>query len=154
MGTSSSAAELVGKITKASVDLQKSQGRTVGAAAAESKRIIESAMGVATGDRRLSGRRNARIGVRYKVFEGGTRTVANVRAYGPAHLVERPTSAHVIRPRRKRAIVIPGVGPRMVAHHPGARGKFPFRTGTTAAIPRVNRIVRTGTFNAGLGAFR
>ena len=75
MGTSSSSAELIGKITKASIDLQKSQARTIGAAARESKTIIEAQLGIATGDRRLSGKRNARVGVRYKVYEGNARTV-------------------------------------------------------------------------------
>lgn len=57
-----------------------------------------------------------------------------------AVLVDQPTKAHKIAPRRRgrRAIGIPGVGPRASAQHPGTRGKGFVRrgkqTGRTAAV--------------------
>lgn len=181
MGTSTSVSEFVGKINNSADRLRKSGKATVGAGAQAAKQIIEAQMTAATGDRRLSGRNNARIGVQYKVFDRRV-TVANVRAFGPAHLIERPTAAHAItskhaggsrrsrggravgallggsatgfRGGRRSVLNIPGIGYRKYAFHPGTKGKYPFRKGAELSQGRVTKIIRTGTVQAVTGAFR
>ena len=75
---------------------------------------------------RLSGvgRRGAKVGARFDIKGDGV----DVKATGPLHFVANPMSPHRIPkqrgPRaRKRYAVIPGVGVRAYANHPGTRGK-------------------------------
>lgn len=130
-------------------ELQSNLKRGISAAALHTKRSIEAEMSAAGVGKRLSGvgTRGARIGVRYDV-RGTDNPVALVRATGPFHLVERSTRAHSITPKkrarraqRKRALAIPGVGPRASAQHPGTRGKHAFAKGVERAKPGVRRII-------------
>lgn len=102
------------------------------------------------GDMRLSGvgrRGGTRVGARYDV-KGTDNPTALIRATGPLHLVENPTSPHVIpkqgatrgRGRNKRARVVV-VNGRVFArvNHPGTRGKQPWRKGVTAGVPKGTR---------------
>lgn len=94
------------------------------------------AAGVENGKLRGVGKRGAKVGVRYDVL--GDKAL--VRATGPFHLLERDTKEHRI-PKvrgaraRKRVVVIPGVGVRAWANHPGTKGKHPWAKGVTVAIP-------------------
>lgn len=92
-----------------------------------------------------------RVSASYDLKGGEQDAKAIVRYTGPAHLVNNPTKAHVIRPRKfvgtrgsgaramkgaallsifgvdahsagRGGIVLPGVGVRRFANHPGTRG--------------------------------
>jgi hypothetical protein len=99
------------------------------------------------GDLVLSGvgKKGAKIGVNYKV----TGKTAIVAAYGPVPLIEGPTKGHDIPKVRKRGqrksniLIINGnviTGP---VHHPGTKGKHPWRKGVELARPGIDRILRT-----------
>jgi hypothetical protein len=96
--------------------------------------------GVQNGKLRGVGKKGAKIGVRYDLV-GET---ALVRATGPFHLIERDTKAHR-EPKvrgsraRKRLLVIPGVGVRASANHPGTKGKHPWAKGVLVAVPIAER---------------
>ena len=89
----------------------------------------------AGGDSRLSGvgKRGAKVGARFDI-KGRDRV--ELKATGPLHLIERPTRAHRIPRQRKRGrrryAVIPGVGVRAYANHPGTRAKRTW----TRAVPK------------------
>lgn len=107
------------------------------------------AAGVRGGRMRGVGKRGARVGVSFTVFGHS----ALVRATGPLHLLERPTKAHRIgrstrsatsglplvdasgQDIKRRVVVIPGVGVRAWADHPGTKGKYPWKKGVAAARP-------------------
>lgn len=137
-------------------DLQANLRRGINAAALHTKRSIEAEMGAAgiSGGRlRGVGTKGARIGVRYDV-KGTDNPVALVRATGPFHLIERSTRPHRITPKsrrrgqRKRAVAIPGVGPRASAQHPGTKAKAVFSKGVERAQPGVRRIVGESVMKA------
>lgn len=133
--------------------LEKATRAGTEAMAFEVKRTVERnlrAAGVpANGRLRGVGRRGARIGVRYDVA-GFQNPSAFIRMFGPAHLVEGPTRPHeiprasrVARGRRRgqrRYVVIPGVGVRSRAMHPGTRGKYPWRIGVAIAKPKLPKV--------------
>lgn len=109
-----------------------------------------------TGDGRLSGtRKNARVGVNYKVRDSAQGTYARIQATGPMPLIERDTPAHKIPRRnarlrrrvgsasRRKVVVIPGVGVRASAKHPGTRGQHPFEKGWDAKRRDVPKVVMT-----------
>lgn len=119
-------------------ELQRAQRRGVSGAALHVTQGIRGEIKAVTGDGRLSGvgRRGAKVGARYDV-KGTLNPTALITATGPLHLIERGTSPHVIRPRRRR-----GRGKRRVlamadgrfaatARHPGTSGKAPFARGVT-----------------------
>lgn len=97
------------------------------------------------GTLRVGKRRNTRVGARYDLGSDGRS--ARVFMFGPAQLLERDTSAHRIpRPmigrgrsqrQNTKPILIPGVGVRAWAEHPGTRGKHPWAKGVANALPKV-----------------
>lgn len=103
------------------------------------QRVIAADTG---GDSRLSGvgKRGAKVGARFDVV--GQQT--HVYATGPLQFVAHPMSPHRIpkvRKRgRKRVAVIPGVGVRAHAMHPGTKGKDTWRRGVKAARPKVTKV--------------
>lgn len=114
------------------------------------KRSVERQMRQAVGpEQRMSGigKRGARIGARYDVFSTGDEVFALVKATGPAHIVERDTKPHSLAPRQKRrkpgrkrrVLVIPGVGVRAYAKHPGTKGKHPWEKGVAVASRQVGK---------------
>lgn len=151
--------------------------RRVERAALAIRDMADARVRLVTRDGRLSGARNRRVGVRYRM--GADRMSAVVGMTGPAHLIERPTSPHVITSRasggsrRSRAarlgavawsrrtglatlpvgpltargaglrpVLIPGVGPRQYARHPGTRGRWPWRDSLRVSVPRARMILR------------
>jgi hypothetical protein len=103
--------------------------------------------GVKDGKLRGVGKRGAKVGVSFTV----TGHTAIVKATGPFPLIESDTKAHRI-PRergargRRRYAVIPGVGVRAFANHPGTKGKHPWAKGVAAAQPaaaKANQIALT-----------
>lgn len=121
-------------------ELETLEHRTVEIAALTVKTSVLTQMqaaGVTNGRLRGVGKKGAKIGVRY---DFGGRKTALVRATGPFHLLERDNKAHRIPKERgsrarKRVVVIPGVGVRAFAQHPGTKGKHPWEKGVVAAIP-------------------
>lgn len=141
--------------------LQDAQRRAVGASALHVKKRVATQISAAVGaDMRMSGvgKRGAKVGVRYDVL-GYTNPTARVYATGPLHIVERGTKAHRIPKQRgararKRLLVIPGVGVRMWANHPGTTGKHPWQRGVAAALPVVPAIFRVEVAKALKETFR
>lgn len=144
MGTSRSAGELARKMTQA--------GRAIDGAAKDgvfkSALLVKtSVMGELGGVTRLRGvgKRGAKIGVRFDVKPGNNPS-ARVRATGPFHLIESDTKPHKVTPKgkgrnKRRAINIPGIGPRASAKHPGTKGKHPWEKGVRRALPRVPQVM-------------
>lgn len=61
-----------------------------------------------------------KVGVRFDL-KGDN---ALVRMTGPGHLVNNPTKAHPIQPKRRQALLIPTADrPRASAQHPGTSGR-------------------------------
>lgn len=122
--------------------LQETQRKAVGAAAfAAKKEIATEVRKVVGADMRLTGvgKRGAKLSVYYNVV-GYKNPTATIAMRGPVHLVERPTKPHRV-PRvrkrgRKRVVVIPGVGVRASANHPGTHGQYPFKKGTERGKPK------------------
>ena len=120
--------------------VQKGDAETLKAGSLVAKSRFEVARDRATGgDGRLSGMRRGRLGVSFKI--AGREAI--FRATGPWQIVEGDTSPHLIRPRRKRAVVIPGVGPRRFANHPGTTGKHPWAKGSGEAVKPAAAVMRT-----------
>jgi hypothetical protein len=143
VGTSRSTAEFVKKINDIGHATDRSRRAVVSDGALTAKKLMLAAAatrGVTPGGK-IAGKK---WGVSYNVV--GTETPsALVRFTGPFHLVNNPTKAHQIVPggrggrrrSRKRALNIPGIGPRAYATHPGTPGKFIFQ----AAKPIAHRTV-------------
>ncbi len=139
MATSTSAAQFAGRITKLATVTKTRQAAVVNQGALTAKLIILSeaqAKGVSPSSKIAGGK----WGVGYDV-RGFNNPTALVRIRGPFHLVDRPTKAHEIRPRRrrgsgKRAITI-GDSVYAYAHHPGTRGKGIFRASKVKAAKAV-----------------
>lgn len=134
-----SIATFVHKTARMGDGLRRLEHQTVLIAAVSLKKSVEAQLliaGVDNGKLRGVGKKGAKVGVRYDLA-GKT---ALVRATGPFQLIENATKAHRI-PRtrgtraRKRYVVIPGVGVRAWANHPGTKGKHPWAKGVAAAIP-------------------
>ena len=125
----------MGKMSKA-VDGARPKVLKAGAIGAVKvhRKIIKRDVG---GDSRLSGvgKRGAKVGARFDI-KGRDRV--ELKATGPLHLVNGPTSPHRIPRERKtkrakkRYAVIPGVGVRAYARHPGTRAKRTW----TRAVPK------------------
>ena len=145
-----SLATFVAKTSKMEGELRHLERNMVLVAAQTVKTSVQTQMaaaGVQNGKLRGVGKKGAKIGVRYE-FLGNK---ALVRATGPFHLIERPTKAHRIDQKqsvsglplvdasgqdvRRRYVVIPGVGVRAWANHPGTQGKHPWAKGVAAAVP-------------------
>ncbi len=146
MGTSNSVAEFVGKIDKAGKALANARRDTVNDAALAGKRIIEGSIRGVVPDMRLSGMRNAKVGVRYDI-KGTQNPTALMRATGPLHIVENSTGAHTIprsggRRRRKRKTLLIGGSWRRSVEHPGTAGQRPFAKGKALAEPVMRTIIQ------------
>lgn len=125
-------------------DGPKLERRATNFAALEVKKVLLVEMRRAAPNLKLNvGKRGKKIGVSYDA--GTTTGTAVIRATGPVQLIESATKPHRI-PRdtargRRRVVVIPGVGVRASANHPGTRGKHPWAKGVAVAIPLVPKIV-------------
>lgn len=89
------------------------------------------------GRMRNVGRNGAKLGIRYRVEGTDEHMAVRFTATGPWPLIEGPTKAHTIRPRRRRgrrAAVSTPYGPRASVHVRGTRGKRPWAKGVTAGI--------------------
>lgn len=140
-------AQFTEKCSRFVTELTTLETKVVNEGALATKTAVQAALaaaGVQSGKLRGVGKRGARIGVRYRLYPNR----AYVFMYGPAQLLERDTSAHRIprefrgranragvRKRNTSVIVIPGVGVRASAMHPGTHGKHPFEKGVIAAAP-------------------
>jgi hypothetical protein len=137
-----SVAEFLVKTGKMGVELGKIERTMAEVGAMTVKASVLAAMadaGVNNGKLSGVGRKGAKVGVRYDIQ--GRRNSALVRATGPFQLIERDTKAHRMPRERKtarakkRVVVIPNVGVRAWAQHPGTKGKHPWAKGVAAAVP-------------------
>lgn len=134
-----SLAGFVAKTNKMVGELGRLENTTVKIAALAVKTSVLTQLqvaGVKDGKLRGVGKRGAKVGVSFAV----TGRTALVRATGPFPLIESDTKAHRIPrqrgPRaRQRYVVIPGVGVRSFANHPGTKGKHPWEKGVLASAP-------------------
>jgi hypothetical protein len=93
--------------------------------------------GATGGNSRLSGARNARIGVKEIDDLGGKVAQVQLVPTGPIMLIERDTPPHSIYPRRRRALRFGGQFAASVTdnsrtggrRHPGTKGKHPWERG-------------------------
>lgn len=127
--------ELASKLGQVAAAIPKAQRVGVERAAFAAKKELLAAPGAPRFVRGV-GRRGAKTNVRYDV-KGTRNPTALVRWTGPAHLVDQPTKAHPIGPRRRRgkkrrAVLVNGQ-PRAVVQHPGTKGKGFFEAGVKRA---------------------
>lgn len=127
---------------------QEIERAALGAASLEIKTSVVSRLRSTVGaDLKMSGvgKRGTRVGVRYDI-KGFKNPTSLIRAFGPVHFVERGTKPHRIPKQRnrgrKRYAVIPGVGVRDNAMHPGSTGRFPWRRGVASSIGRAQQEFR------------
>ncbi|MEO6570323.1 MAG: hypothetical protein ABIO83_02135 [Ilumatobacteraceae bacterium] len=142
--------DFVQRLSKLSTAVEKGKRDTLQQAALEAKRVQVDEIRRDTGDGRLSGvgKRGAKVGARFD-FRGDGQVV--VKATGPLHFVANPMSPHRI-PKlrtsgRRRFIVIPGVGVRANAMHPGTRGKNTWVDGRRQAEPKITKVMQSETAN-------
>lgn len=141
MGSSRSPAELASKLRNAGGAIDGAAKDGVAKAALMVKTNVVAEMRGVTRLRGV-GKRGAKVGVRYDIKGTGNPT-ALIRMTGPAQLLERDTRPHEIKPRgKKKAINIPGIGPRASAHHPGTKGKHPWARGLARSLPKVGEVMR------------
>jgi hypothetical protein len=144
MGTSSSPAELAGKLAGLAKDMADTR-RPLNAAALAAKGVFIASAAGAVG-RRPQGKRKV-IGARYDIKGNGPHATAVVYYTGAAHLLLNPTRPHRIEPRRPRgsrtrrrrgatALTI-GANVRAWANHPGTAGKDPGARRAKAAAAKV-----------------
>ena len=144
MGTSRSPAELAGKFGRLANEYHDLPLSLVKESSLITKTTIK---GIAPARLRGAGKRGAKLDVGYTVIGAGTSAQSLVYARGPWQLIERDTAAHRI-PRektgrgRRRYAVIPGVGVRAWAQHPGTKGQHPWRKGVVAARPVVGGLFK------------
>lgn len=135
-------------------DLPDVERRGVESAALLVKNAVNAQLRVAVGaDLRMSGvrKKGARVGARYE--KGQSKSTAVVQAFGPMPLIENDTPPHRIpkvrgRRARKRVVVIPGVGVRAWAHHPGTKGKRPWERAINRSVPKVPAVIQAETGKA------
>lgn len=146
MGTSRSPDELAAKLGRLAGEYQDLPLTLVKESSFLTKTSIK---GIAPARLRGVGKKGAKLDVRYNVGSYGDDAKSLVFATGPWQLIERSTRAHRI-PRvrasaraKRRVVVIPSVGVRASANHPGAKGQHPWRKGVEAAQPAVRRLFET-----------
>ena len=175
-----SVADLVARIGAAAEAVADAEDTGVSRAAIRMKRTIEGSRDRVTGDGRLSGVGNAKLGVKYELKPGS----ALMTATGPWQLIERDTkSAGIVtgkvgrvrgrgarRATRERNLNIAfgvtgslsGVSPLAWSGgpHPFARvkdaptkGQFPWKKGTESGTPAAVSEIKNSTLNAFRGAF-
>jgi hypothetical protein len=153
MGVSTSVAQFTGKLDKLASELKDVQ-KPLEATALRGKEIFLSTAAAAgvigakpAGKRKMIG---ARYDTKNKKSQGLGEGSIVITYTGPAHLVNSPTRAHEIRPRRRpgvrtrrkqaaRALTI-NSDLRAIAHHPGTKGKHFFERAKAlceVALPRV-----------------
>lgn len=153
MGTSTSTAELLTKLTRAAVAYEHLDETIVREAATITKKGVEA---VAPDHLRGVGKHGARLSVAVK-YGGSARPQALVFARGPWQLIERDTAPHQI-PRQRRSATFEGVfghavipggaeggvhgkrGVRTRVWHRGTTGQHPWAKGVTATTPAVTRL--------------
>lgn len=145
MGVSRTPAELQGKLRRLAADFEDIDLAVVKEASQVTKEAV-----LRRAPARLSGvgKRGAKLGVRYNVAGAAGDAKSLVFATGPFHLIERDTKKHRIPKERKtrkggkrRYAVIPGVGPRAWAMHPGTKGQRPWAKGVNDAEPQVRALL-------------
>lgn len=138
--------------------LQAGQMKGVRAASLYVVRGIRAEIMVATGgDNRLSGvgKNGKRVGARYDI-KGRVNPTALIKATGPLHLIERDTSAHEIKAKRRRggnaALKVGDKFYRSV-EHPGTRAKRPFGKGVDKTAYRTPEIFNEAVWRETKRAF-
>jgi len=144
LGVSHSPEELAHKLGRLAADY----GDYPKSATSEAALIVkENVTKLAPARLRGVGKRGARLSVRYTVTGAGVEARARVSAEGPFQLIEADTQAHIIPKARtrgaRRYVVIPNVGVRSLAHHPGTKGKHPWAKGVDISVPLVKRLYET-----------
>jgi len=142
VGTSRSPAELQSKLNHLVRDYQDLPVALVREASLATKASIKA---IAPARLRGVGKKGQKLDVGFNMIGRGESAQSLIFARGPWQLIERDTAAHRIpRERGKRArmryAVIPGVGVRAWAHHPGTKGQHPWAKGVAAAKPVVARL--------------
>src|SRR5688500_9536665 len=145
MGSSKSWAELNSKLDRLGRSVGDIPKSSVNAQSLALKSALMAAL-ASVGATNLSGvgRKGANLGVRYNLDRYPDGVKSKVYATGPWQFIEADTAPHQIprqrRRGRRRYAVIPGVGVRASAQHPGTKGKRIWEKTTAAAVPQLPRI--------------
>ena len=136
MGTSTSIAQFTGKLDKLATEMANVQAPLEATALRGKQIFLAAAASSGAIGAKPAGKRKT-IGARYDAKNRKSASLGEgqvvITYTGPAHLLNNPTRAHDILPRRRpgvrtrrrqaaRALTINGDF-RSIAHHPGTRGK-------------------------------
>lgn len=138
--------------------IEAAQRRAIRTATAGMVAAIESTTAAVAPARTLNvGKGGARIGIESRIEQGGD--AGTVSATGPYHLIERDTSAHRMprvgrKTKRTRVLLIPGVGYRRFADHPGTSGRHPFARGIAQYAPEVPKVFEAEVHRVVVRTFR
>ncbi len=137
MGTSRTVGQFTGKLDKLATELSNVNGPLEATALVGKQIFLASAASAGVLGAKPQGKRKL-IGARYDTKNRKSKGLGEgqvvITYTGPAHLVNNPTRAHVILPRRRpgvrtrrkqaaRALLFPSGDFAASAHHPGTRGK-------------------------------
>lgn len=131
---------------KATGAMPDALARAVKAAAMLTKTTIMAQPGYPARPLRGTARSNGKGPYKASVgfdIKGTQNPTALVKARGPFPLVEGNTKPHEIKRKKRRgkkhsqALWLPGGWVTGPLHHPGTRGRFPFRSGVEASRPLV-----------------
>lgn len=129
-------AQFAERCLKAGAVMKVAEREMVRAAALTVTTAERSAISDAThGSMFLSGvgKKGAKVGASFLMLPSAQPT-AVVRATGQLHLLERPTKAHTIVPKRRRALAT-HVGVFARVQSPGTKGKHPWEKGLAVGLP-------------------
>jgi hypothetical protein len=140
MGTSTTSKQFAAKIDRFAKELRDQKGALNQTGMAGKRIFQQSAASAGVLGSTIAGKRKA-IGARYDITRGGRGVIVSYT--GPAHLVNNPTKAHRIEPRRPRgsrsrrrgrqALTIGG-NVRASANHPGTSGKRFYQRARAACV--------------------
>lgn len=165
MGTSTSTAQLVGKIDRYAKSFGKANRAGVSAAALRYKEQALRNLDADTGgDRRMSNFRSGRVkmGAGYRLYGyEDAKAVLKPRPYGVWALLDGGSAPHRIAPKgrgrrvadRRKALKF-GTGYAAYADHPGSTGKRTFRNVPRQAEPAAKRSFQRSHHQALLDVFK
>jgi hypothetical protein len=132
-GLADSLADVGRALGKAQEAIERAGGRAAG-------EVFAPVVAGLSGGDGMVGRAGVGVAVR-KASDGYV-----VRARGPVHIVDNPTRAHEIRPRRGGVLSFGGEVVSGVINHPGTRGKGRWRDAEPAAVDAAT-VAMVGVFD-------
>jgi hypothetical protein len=151
-----SAADVAKRMQQVGEAARKAQNISVTRAAMAMKvvHLAGLAQDVPSGRLRNVGKGGAKVGVRYKLHGTSASPTAIVEATGPWQIINNPAVAHVIVPKKKKALHFGSSLFRASVQHPGHRGKQTWQRAEPAAAEAGTKQLNSTMVNAVQQAFK